>query len=108
LDHRPGCGEVVQRPAGELAAKLSFNFGLELVEMSDDLAFFGFDQVDANGTVTQCGGQWTDAGEDGGAKALNERTAYFRSGRSTRAFVAGIGAGAQFFVLEQKSIHFIQ
>src|SRR5437867_8863983 len=60
--------EVVLRPAGEFAAKFSFNFGLELVEMSDDLAFFGFDQVDANGTVTQCGGQCTDAGEDGGSK----------------------------------------
>src|SRR5437667_692387 len=104
-------GEVVLNPAGELAAKFSFNFGLELVEMSDDLTFFGFDQVDANGTVMQCGGQGTDAGEDGrskGVEGAHSIIGTFAAVGAPAALVAGIKQAAQFFVLEQKSVHFIQ
>ena len=41
-------GVVVLSPASELAAELGFNFGFKFVEMSGDLAFLGFDEVDAN------------------------------------------------------------
>ena len=58
----------------------------------------------------QCGGQWTDAGEDGGSKGVERAhrvIGTFAAVGAPAAFVAGVEQAAQFFVLEQKSIDFI-
>src|SRR6266404_3491347 len=104
-------GEVVLGPARKLAAEFDLNFRMEIVEMSGDFVFFGFDEVNADGAVMQRGRQWTDAGEDGGSKSFEGAhgiAGAFAAVGAPASLVAGIEQAAQFFVLRKKGIDFIQ
>ena len=104
-------GEVILRPASDLAAEFGFSFGFEFVEMSGDFAFFGFDEVNANGTAVESARQRANAGEDGGRKGFegaNSVVGPFATEGATPALVTGVEQAAQFFIVGKKRVDFIE
>ena len=104
-------GEVILRPASDLAAEFGFNFGFEFVEMSGDFAFFGFDEMNTNGTAVESARQRANAGQDGGRKGFEGAhgvVGAFATDGATTTLVTGVEQAAQFFIVGQKRVHFIE
>jgi hypothetical protein len=104
-------GEIVLGGAGELAGEHGFDFEPARVERDQDLVRVGGNQVDDDGAVGEGIGERADAGEDGrgeGVKGAHAVVAAIAAVGAGAAFVAGIEQAAEFLVLVEVGINFVQ